>query len=109
MQVPFTDADRRFLPPPGAGRARQVFLALLALGLLARLAAALFMGDRVEPLPGMYPLPGVGPFHLLGESKMNYWGKLMFRWVYFNLMLKGHDLPLEPQMYMAGKNDIRKK
>lgn len=64
---------------------------------------------EVEPLPGMYPLPGVGPFHLLGESKMNYWGKLMFRWVYFNLMLKGHDLPLEPQMYMAGKNDIRKK
>ncbi len=47
-------ADRRFLPPPGAGRTRQVFLALLALGVLARLAAALFMGDRVEPLPGIW-------------------------------------------------------
>ena len=31
----------------------------------------------VEPLPGMFPLPGVGPFELLGESHINYWGKLM--------------------------------
>jgi len=57
----------------------------------------------VEPLQGKYPFPGVGPFALLGESHFNYWGKMMFKWVYFNLMLKGHELPLESQMFMAGK------
>lgn len=62
----------------------------------------------VEPLPGKFPLPGVGPFDLLGESRMNYYGKLMFRWIYFNLMMKGHELPFEPDMYMAGKLDVRK-
>jgi sulfide:quinone oxidoreductase len=58
---------------------------------------------QVEPLPGKYPFPGLGPFTLLGESYFNYWGKMMFKWVYFNLMLKGKELPLEPQMFMAGK------
>lgn len=58
---------------------------------------------EVEPLPGRYPLPGLGPFTLLGESHINYWGKIMFKWIYFDLMLKGHELPLEPQMFMAGK------
>ncbi len=58
---------------------------------------------KVEPLPGKYPFPGLGPMDLLGESFMNYVGKMMFKWVYFNLMLKGKELPLEPQMFMAGK------
>ncbi|QJB56806.1 FAD/NAD(P)-binding oxidoreductase [Pseudodesulfovibrio sp. zrk46] len=58
---------------------------------------------EVEPLPGKYPFPGLGPFALLGENHQNYWGKMMFKWAYFNLMLKGHELPLESQMFMAGK------
>ena len=66
-------------------------------------AALIDFNYKVEPLPGKYPFPGIGPFGLLEESYMNYWGKMMFRWVYFNLMLKGKDLPLEPQMFMAGK------
>ena len=57
----------------------------------------------VEPLPGKFPLPGVGPFSLLEETKMNHWGKMMFRWVYWNLLLKGSELPIEAQMNMAGK------
>jgi sulfide:quinone oxidoreductase len=57
----------------------------------------------VEPLPGKFPFPGMGPFSLLQESLSNYWGKMMFRWVYWNLMMKGLDLPLEPQMNIAGK------
>lgn len=57
----------------------------------------------VEPLPGKYPLPGVGPFTLLQESHINHWGKLMFRWVYWNILLKGHSLPVPVQMSMAGK------
>jgi len=61
---------------------------------------------KVEPLPGKFPFPGMGPFSLLQESLSNHWGKMMFRWVYWNLMMKGLDLPLEPQMNIAGK--IRK-
>ncbi len=57
----------------------------------------------VEPLPGKFPFPGMGPFSLLQESLNNYWGKMMFRWVYWNLMMKGLDMPLEPQMNIAGK------
>ncbi|MGC8499204.1 MAG: type III sulfide quinone reductase, selenoprotein subtype [Acidimicrobiales bacterium] len=56
-----------------------------------------------EPLPGMYPLPGLGPFKLLRESEANHWGKMMFRWVYWNLLLPGKEMPLEPLMSMAGK------
>jgi sulfide:quinone oxidoreductase len=57
----------------------------------------------VEPLPGRYPLPGVGPFTLLQESEMNHWGKMMFRWMYWNILLKGQELPLPALMSMAGK------
>lgn len=57
----------------------------------------------VEPLPGKYPLPGFGPFSLLKESPANHWGKMMFRWMYWNLLLKGEELPFESQMTMAGK------
>ena len=56
-----------------------------------------------EPLPGRYPLPGVGPFTLLEESEANHWGKLMFRWMYWNILLKGQELPLTATMSMAGK------
>ena len=58
---------------------------------------------QYEPLPGKFPFPGLGPFTLLGDSYMNYWGKMMFKWVYWNMMLKGVELPLEQQMTMAGK------
>lgn len=57
----------------------------------------------VEPLPGKYPLPGIGPFSLLQESEMNHWGKVMFRWMYWNILLKGQELPLPARMSMAGK------
>ncbi|MBN1561958.1 NAD(P)/FAD-dependent oxidoreductase [candidate division KSB1 bacterium] len=57
----------------------------------------------VEPLPGKYPLPGIGPFSLLQETKANHWGKMMFRWVYWNLLLRGSELPIQAQMNMAGK------
>jgi len=56
-----------------------------------------------EPLPGKYPLPGVGPFTLLEESAMNHWGKMMFRWMYWHILLKGQELPLPARMSMAGK------
>jgi sulfide:quinone oxidoreductase len=58
---------------------------------------------EVEPLTGSYPLPVIGPFPLLKESRLNHWGKLGFRWMYWNLLLKGIPVPLPAQMQMAGK------
>ncbi len=57
----------------------------------------------VEPLPGRFPLPGLGPFSLLEESRVDHWGKLMFRWIYWHLLLKGTELPIPVRMSMAGK------
>jgi sulfide:quinone oxidoreductase len=58
---------------------------------------------ETEPLPGKYPLPGIGPFSLLKETEMNHWGKVLFRWMYWNIMLPGKELPLPALMSMAGK------
>lgn len=56
-----------------------------------------------EPLPGKYPLPGIGPFSLLQETDINHLGKLAFRWMYWNLLLPGKELPLPALMSMVGK------
>ena len=58
---------------------------------------------ETEPLPGKFPLPGVGPFSLLEESYMNHWGKLAFKWIYWNVLMTGAELPLDHRMLMAGK------
>lgn len=58
----------------------------------------------VEPLPGMFPLPGVGPFTLLGESELNHWGKLAFRYTYWHQLLRGAELPgIHTSLQMEGK------
>ncbi len=56
-----------------------------------------------EPLPGKYPLPGLGPFDLLAESAPNHWGKLAFKWAYWQVLLKGKPMPIDHRMLMAGK------
>jgi sulfide:quinone oxidoreductase len=56
-----------------------------------------------EPLPGLYPLPVVGPFSLLKESKLNHLGKLLFKWIYWNILLKARKLPVTNYMSMVGK------
>lgn len=56
-----------------------------------------------EPLPGKFPLPGIGPFSLLAETEMNHWGKVLFRWIYWNMLLEGKELPIPAQMQLAGK------
>jgi len=57
----------------------------------------------VEPLPGKFPIPGIGPFSLLKETRMNHLGKMGFKWLYWNALIKGKELPLDAQMSMAGK------
>ncbi|HEB71444.1 MAG TPA: NAD(P)/FAD-dependent oxidoreductase [Nitrospirae bacterium] len=60
-----------------------------------------------EPLPGTFPLPKVGPFSLLKESRLNHWGKMGFKQIYWNLLLSGH-LPGDPllpsHMSFTGKD-----
>lgn len=56
-----------------------------------------------EPLPGTFPLPGIGPFGLLKNTKINHYGKVMFRWIYWHILLRGKEMPIEAQMTMAGK------
>ena len=58
---------------------------------------------ETEPLPGTYPLPAIGPLSLLEETSLNHYGKLMFRWVYWHLLLRGKELPIGSAMSMAGK------
>ena len=57
-----------------------------------------------EPLPGKYPVPGLGPFTLLEESRVNHWGKLGFRWAYWHVLLPGRPMPVPALMSMAGKH-----
>lgn len=56
-----------------------------------------------EPLPGTFPLPGIGPFGLLRNTKINHYGKLLFRWIYWHILLRGKEMPIEAHMTMAGK------
>ena len=44
---------------------------------------------ETQPLPGKYPIPGIGPFRLLEETELNHLGKLMFRWVYMERTAAG--------------------
>lgn len=58
---------------------------------------------ETEPLPGVYPFPVIGPFSLLKESKLNHLGKLLFKWIYWNILLRAGKLPVTSNMSMAGK------
>lgn len=57
-----------------------------------------------EPLTGTYPVPYAGPLGLLKETRANHLGKLAFRWIYWNVLLRGRPVPLPAHMSMAGKH-----
>ncbi|MFC6237010.1 type III sulfide quinone reductase, selenoprotein subtype [Longivirga aurantiaca] len=56
-----------------------------------------------EPMPGKFPVPGVGPMSLLKETKANHLGKLGFRWAYWNVLMPGRPMPISADLQMAGK------
>jgi len=58
---------------------------------------------EVEPLPGLFPLAGIGPFSLLEESRINHLGKLAFRFLYWNAILPGRPIPISAKMSRRGK------
>jgi sulfide:quinone oxidoreductase len=58
-----------------------------------------------EPVTGTFPIPGVGPLRLLKESRVNHWGKLAFRWIYWNMLITGKPIPfVSSAMATAGKD-----
>ena len=51
------------------------------------------------------PAPRRRPVHACSRRRAtNHWGKLGFRWVYWNVLLPGRPLPVSAQMSMAGKH-----
>ena len=47
---------------------------------------------NVDPHVGKFPFR-FGPMSLLTESRLNHWGKLAFRYVYFYLLLPARWIP----------------
>ncbi len=58
---------------------------------------------ETEPLPGQFPIPGIGPLPLLKECRRNHWAKRLFRLVYWHGLLPGRPIPISPTMSLAGK------
>jgi sulfide:quinone oxidoreductase len=59
----------------------------------------------VEPLPGAFPMPYVGPLRLLAETRLNHVGKLALRWMYWHVLMPGLGIPGVPaRMSMRGKH-----
>ena len=60
---------------------------------------------ELEPVPGKFPEPHIGPLALLRESRLNHLGKLGFEWVYWHVLLPGRPMPgISAQMQLAGKD-----
>mgnify|MGYP000203094279 CR=1 FL=1 len=58
-----------------------------------------------EPVEGTFPLPGIGPLQLLKESRMNHFGKMAFKWIYWNMLITGKHIPfVGAEMSTAGKH-----
>ncbi|MDP1901796.1 MAG: FAD/NAD(P)-binding oxidoreductase [Rubrivivax sp.] len=58
----------------------------------------------IQPVPGKFPLPGIGPMTLLKETRLNHLGKLAFKPIYWHMLLPGRAIPLVgSQMSLRGK------
>ena len=57
---------------------------------------------KVEPQFGKFPF-GFGPMSLLKDTKMNWYAKKGFAWVYWNMLLPGRHLG-EFQLSFKGKD-----
>ncbi len=59
----------------------------------------------IQPVPGKFPMPIVGPMSLLKESYMNHLGKLAFKHVYWHMLLPARPIPMvTSQMSTLGKD-----
>ncbi len=46
-----------------------------------------------DPTRGRFPIHGLGPMSLLKETRINHLGKMAFKWLYWNRIIKGKDIP----------------
>lgn len=59
----------------------------------------------IQPVPGKFPLPWIGPMTLLEETRLNHLGKLAFKPIYWHMLLPGRPIPLVgSQMSTRGKH-----
>lgn len=59
----------------------------------------------IQPVPGHFPLPVIGPMSLLKETRLNHLGKLAFRPIYWHMLLPGRHIPLVgSRMSTSGKH-----
>lgn len=58
----------------------------------------------VEPVEGRFPVPVIGPMSLLKQTRLNHWGKMAFKFIYWNILLRGLPMPGIPtRMSKLGK------
>jgi len=58
----------------------------------------------IQPVPGKFPLPVIGPMSLLKETRLNHLGKLAFKPLYWGMLLPGRHIPLVgSRMSTSGK------
>lgn len=58
----------------------------------------------IQPVPGKFPMPIIGPMTLLKETYLNHMGKLAFKHVYWNVLLPARPIPMVgSQMSTLGK------
>lgn len=59
---------------------------------------------ETQPLLGKFPFAVIGPMRLLKPSRINHWGKLAFRYIYWRMLLPGRKIPFIPaKMSLRGK------
>lgn len=59
---------------------------------------------ETQPLEGKFPFAVIGPMRLLKPSRLNHWGKLAFRYIYWSMLLPGRKIPFIPaKMSLRGK------
>lgn len=48
----------------------------------------------IQPVPGKFPLPLIGPMTLLKETYLNHIGKLAFKHIYWHMLLPARPIPM---------------
>ena len=63
-----------------------------------------FFNYDIQPMPGKFPIPFLGPMSLPKESYLNHLGKLAFKYVYWDVLLPVLPIPMVgSQMSTRGK------
>jgi sulfide:quinone oxidoreductase len=58
----------------------------------------------IQPMPGKFPMPVIGPMSLLKETYLNHLGKLAFKHIYWHMLLPARPIPMVgPRMSTLGK------